>query len=98
MASAQNYGPDFLAHAGDGGAIHEDFFHAAKVSDLPEDPILVLNATSLQSMRAWRFTKYGPTVGDLVTRTRQGLFVSLRSEVGKVGKEAYDPYCSRVDV
>ncbi len=215
---------------------NEDFFRAAKVSDLPEDPILVLNATSLQSMRAWRFTKYGlgdsrighalwakdplpigvcvgasaafppvfppvrickdlycfsdpiygeaelpsypivvlsdggvydnmgleavikatnipgyqepiesaeflvvsdggapanirfrstgvpafaegfllyrvdeiareqvtalrtrAIVGDLVTRTRQGLFVSLRSEVGKVGKEAYDRYCSRVD-
>jgi NTE family protein len=36
-----------------------EFFAGANCADLPANPILVLNATSLQSMRAWRFTKYG---------------------------------------
>jgi NTE family protein len=35
------------------------FLGDAKCSDLPESPLLILNATSLQSMRSWRFTKYG---------------------------------------
>ena len=35
------------------------FFGGAECADLPDKPLLILNATSLQSMRAWRFTKWG---------------------------------------
>lgn len=35
------------------------FLSDAKCADLPESPWLILNATSLQSMRSWRFTKHG---------------------------------------
>src|SRR6185437_4667433 len=36
-------------------------------------------------------------VGDLIARKRQGLFVSLRSDVSRIGNEAYKKYCARVD-
>jgi NTE family protein len=36
-----------------------NFFDGKRCSDLPERPLLVLNATSLQSMRSWRFTRLG---------------------------------------
>src|SRR5262249_18188820 len=39
--------------------LNGDYFAGASCFALPEEPILILNATSLQSMRAWRFTKYG---------------------------------------
>lgn len=35
------------------------FFGGAYCTSLPESPVLVLNATSLQSIRSWRFTKGG---------------------------------------
>ena len=35
------------------------FFDNAACSSLPEHPILILNATNLQSIRAWRFTRNG---------------------------------------
>lgn len=35
------------------------FLDGASCNDLPDHPLLVLNATSQQSMRAWRFTKWG---------------------------------------
>ena len=35
------------------------FFHGKSWQELPDIPFLVLNATSLQSMRSWRFTRYG---------------------------------------
>jgi len=35
------------------------FFEGKCCSDLPERPYLILNATNLQSMRAWRFTRKG---------------------------------------
>src|SRR6185437_1989042 len=34
-------------------------FSGATCSTLPQKPVLILNATSLQSIRAWRFTKMG---------------------------------------
>jgi NTE family protein len=37
----------------------EVFFEGATCDQLPNVPLLVINATSLQSMRAWRFTKWG---------------------------------------
>jgi hypothetical protein len=36
-------------------------------------------------------------MGDLIARERQGLFVSLRSDVSRIGDEAYKEYCARVD-
>jgi hypothetical protein len=35
-------------------------------------------------------------VGDLIARKRQGLFVSLRSDVAKIGADAYKRYCTRL--
>lgn len=35
------------------------FFDEKNCNDLPDSPLLVLNATSLQSIRAWRFTSRG---------------------------------------
>jgi NTE family protein len=35
------------------------FFQGLRCDQLPERPLLVLNATSLQSIRSWRFTKGG---------------------------------------
>ncbi|HVZ18762.1 MAG TPA: hypothetical protein VG897_16720, partial [Terriglobales bacterium] len=35
------------------------FFDESSCSELPDLPLLVLNATSLQSIRSWRFTKGG---------------------------------------
>jgi NTE family protein len=35
------------------------FFHGMSCEQLPERPVLVLNATSLQSIRSWRFTRGG---------------------------------------
>jgi NTE family protein len=35
------------------------FFHGLSCDQLPERPLLVLNATSLHSIRSWRFTKGG---------------------------------------
>lgn len=35
------------------------FFDGALCTDLPVTPLLVINATSLQSIRAWRFTRDG---------------------------------------
>jgi NTE family protein len=37
----------------------EWFYNNATCSDLPEQPFLILNATNLQSGRAWRFTRDG---------------------------------------
>jgi NTE family protein len=36
-----------------------NFFEAKSCRELPDMPLLVLNATSLQSMRSWRFTRHG---------------------------------------
>ena len=35
--------------------------------------------------------------GDLIARERQGLLVSLRSDVSRIGDEAYKEYCARLD-
>ncbi|HKV92356.1 MAG TPA: patatin-like phospholipase family protein [Candidatus Angelobacter sp.] len=35
------------------------FFNGLTCAQLPERPFLVLNSTSLQSIRAWRFTRHG---------------------------------------
>lgn len=35
------------------------FFNGLTCMQLPERPLLVLNSTSLQSIRAWRFTRHG---------------------------------------
>jgi NTE family protein len=35
-------------------------------------------------------------VGELLAKKRQGLFVSLRSDVAKIGVDAYKRYCTRV--
>lgn len=39
--------------------INEWFFEGLACDQLPEQPLLVLNATSLQSIRSWRFTRGG---------------------------------------
>jgi NTE family protein len=39
--------------------IDEWFFNGITCDQLPEQPLLVLNATSLHSIRSWRFTKGG---------------------------------------
>jgi NTE family protein len=36
-------------------------------------------------------------VRELIAKKRQGLFVSLRSDVNKVGADAYKKYCARVN-
>lgn len=36
-------------------------------------------------------------VGDFLNGTRHGLFVSLRSDVNRIGRDAHDRYCSRVE-
>lgn len=35
------------------------FYGNLAINELPDSPVLVLNASSLQSMRAWHFTKWG---------------------------------------
>lgn len=35
------------------------FFDGGMCASLPERPVLILNATNLQSIRAWRFTRWG---------------------------------------
>ena len=37
----------------------EWFYQNRNCDGLPDHPVLILNATSLQSMRSWRFTKWG---------------------------------------
>jgi NTE family protein len=39
--------------------INKWFFNGITCDELPEEPLLVLNATSLHSIRSWRFTKGG---------------------------------------
>jgi hypothetical protein len=36
-------------------------------------------------------------VGELMQKKRQGLFVSLRSDVSRIGPQLYKTYCTRVD-
>jgi predicted acylesterase/phospholipase RssA len=54
------------------------FFSEATCSNLPSTPYLVLNATNLLSMRAWRFTKHG--MGDSRWAMRAGRAGRFRLE------------------
>jgi NTE family protein len=64
------------------------FFDRKNCVDLPDMPLLVLNSTSLQSMRSWRFTPYG--LGD--SRIGHALWADHPLSVGTcVGASAAFP-------
>lgn len=49
------------------------FFDGQRCDSLPSRPVLIINATNLQSIRAWRFTKFGmgdSRVGHATWRTK----------------------------
>ena len=65
-----------------------NFFDHKSCRDLPDAPLLVLNATSLQSMRSWRFTRYG--LGD--SRIGHALWANHPLSIGTcVGASAAFP-------